>query len=89
MLSKQIDVLYHKLGFDYWKCVCNAKLIIKTPKLKFTFFRDLNGFHQGRGLFNMQRASVSSTKQQNSLSQITLSNPFFLMILCGFREIRK
>lgn len=54
MLSKQIDILYHKLEFDYWKCVHNAKLIIKTQYWNVLFFRDLNGFHQGRGLFNMQ-----------------------------------
>lgn len=43
MLSKQIDVWFHKLGFDYWKCVYNAKLIIK-PRIEMYFFRDLNDF---------------------------------------------
>lgn len=37
MLSKQIDVLYHKLGFDYGKCVYNAKLIIKPQNWNVLF----------------------------------------------------
>ena len=53
ILSKQTYVLNHKLGFDYWKCVYNAKLIIKTQHWNVLFFspRDLNDFCQKKRSF--------------------------------------